>query len=223
MKTAIVIAAYNEAKRIGKVVSDVKHAGYRWVIVVDDGSKDATAKVAEKAGADVLRHIINRGQGASLRTGIHYALEKGADVIVTFDADGQHLAREIRKVAKPVVEGRRDVTLGSRFLGSSQAVNISAGKEFVLKLGAFVTYVFTGLKLTDSHNGFRAMNRKAARRISITFDRMEHASEIVEEIAKHHLTYTEVPVTIIYHEEGQHPLNSIKMGVKLVVRKVLGW
>ncbi len=221
MKVAVVIAAYNEAEHIARVVKDVRANGYPWVVVVDDGSADESYELAKKAGADVLRHVINRGQGAALRTGIHYAIDKGADVIVTYDADGQFLATEIKKVARPVVEGRRDVALGSRFLG--RAESISSGKRIVLKLGAYVTYIFSGIKLTDSHNGFRAFNRRAAKRIQITFDEMEHASEIIEEIAKHRLSYTEVPVTVIYHEPGQHPLKSIKMGFKLVLHKVFGW
>jgi polyprenyl-phospho-N-acetylgalactosaminyl synthase len=220
-KTAIVIAAYNEAKNVAQVVKDVKAAGYKWVVVVDDGSKDATYTAAKKAGADTLKHVINRGQGAALRTGINYAVEHGADYVVTYDADGQFIAGEIDKVLKPVIEGRRDVTLGSRFLG--RAKNISTSKRFVLKLGALVTYIFSGIKLSDSHNGFRAMNRRAAKKIHITFDRMEHASEIIEEIAKHKLTYTEVPVTVIYHHPGQHPIKSIKMGLKLIAKKVFGW
>jgi polyprenyl-phospho-N-acetylgalactosaminyl synthase len=220
-KTAIVIAAYNEGKHIASVVREVKAAGHKWVIVVDDGSKDDTYATAKKAGADTLRHVINRGQGAALRTGIHYALEHGAQHIVTYDADGQFVASEIKKVLKPVLEGRRDVALGSRFLGKTK--NMSTGKRIVLKLGAIVTYIFSGIKLTDSHNGFRAFNRKAAKNIKITFDRMEHASEIIEEIAKHRFTYTEVPVTVIYHEPGQHPLRGVKMGLKLIAKKVFGW
>lgn len=220
---AIIIAAYNEARRIGPVIKDVKKHGWSNVIVVDDGSKDDTSDVARKAGATVLRHIINRGQGAALRTGIHYALDHGSHAVVTYDADGQFVASDIEKIARPVMEARRDVTLGSRFLKTSSAQNITGGKRFVLKLGAFVTYIFSGLKLSDSHNGFRAFSRKAAKKIRITFDRMEHASEITEEIAKHKLSYTEVPVTVIYHEAGQHPIRSLKMGVKLVAKKVLGW
>ena len=221
MKVAIVIAAYNEAKHVGAVVKSVRAAGYPWVIVVDDGSTDSTKHAAQAAGGDVLRHLINRGQGAALRTGIHYALENGADIVVTYDADGQFVPAEIKRIIQPIKDGTREVALGSRFLGAAK--NISRGKKLVLKLGALVTYAFSGLYLTDSHNGFRAFNRRAAEKIQLTFDRMEHASEIIEEIAKHKLSYTEVPVTVIYHRPGQHPLRSIKMGVKLVVRKVFGW
>lgn len=221
MNTAIVIAAYNEQGSVGNVVREVKKAGYPWVIVVDDGSKDKTYDEAVKAGADVLQNVINRGQGAALRAGINYALQEGADIIVTYDADGQFRANEIGRVIEPVKKGRADITLGSRFLG--ETVNISTGKKLVLKLGALVTFIFSGIMLSDSHNGFRALNRKAASKIRITFDRMEHASEIIEEISTWRLKYEEVPVTVIYHEAGQHPLKSIKMGIRLVAKKVLGW
>ena len=221
-KTAIVIAAYNEEANVHAVVKDVKQAGYPNVIVVDDGSADKTSEQAAKAGATVLRHIINRGQGAALRTGINYAVENGAQYVVTYDADGQFEAQEIADVLKPVKNAEADVALGSRFLEKAPT-NISVGKKAVLKLGAFVTWVFSGIWLTDSHNGFRALNKKAAQEITITFDRMEHASEIIEEIAHNKLRYTEVPVTVHYHEAGQHPLRSIKMGVKLVLKKVIGW
>lgn len=221
-KTAIVIAAYNEKQTIFQVVKDVKNAGYNDIIVVDDGSADDTAKRARNTGATVLRHVINRGQGAGLRTGINYAVENEADIIVTYDADGQFEASEISDVTAPITKNEADVVLGSRFLGK-KANNMSAGKKLVLKLGAVVTWVFSGIWLTDSHNGFRALSREAAQKITITFDRMEHASEIIEEIAHNKLRYKEVPVTVHYHEAGQHPIRSIKMGIKLVLKKVIGW
>lgn len=220
-KVAIVIAAYNERARLGPVVQGVIKAGYPWVIVVDDGSTDSTSAVATRAGADTLRHPINRGQGAALRTGIDYALEHGADFIVTYDADGQFVPEDIPAILLPVTSGRVDVALGSRFLG--KAIGIGPGKKFVLKLGALVTLIFSGVRLSDSHNGLRCLSRGAAQAIRIRFDRMEHASEIIDEIAKHRLRYEEVPVTVIYHEAGQHPLRSIKMGLKLVFWKVFGW
>ncbi len=221
MKTCVVVAAYNEEKRLASVVRDLKKAGYDWVVIVDDGSSDKTASIAEKAGATVLQHIINRGQGAALRTGIHYAADYGAEAIVTFDADGQHQVSDIPRLLKPIEDGKADIVFGSRFLG--KAVNITAGKRFVLKLGALVMWIFSGIRLTDSHNGLRALNKKAAKRIVITFDGMEHASDFVEETGRNHLRWKEVPVTIVYHEKGQHPLKAIRMGFKLLARKVFGW
>lgn len=213
----IVIAAYNEEKSISKVIKDLHKHNYYNIIVVDDFSQDNTIKVAENLGVIVLKHIINRGQGAALRTGIEYALGKGAKVIITFDADGQHLAKDIEKLVEVIEEGY-DVALGNRFIG--EAINITFLKKIILKGGAFLMQLFYGVKVTDSHNGFRAFSRKAANMIKITQDRMEHASEIIEEIGKYKLKYKEVPVTIIYYEKGQSIFNSINILIKMLIKLI---
>src|SRR5205823_120653 len=114
----VVIAAYNEAVTIARVIGDVSRFGYE-IVVVDDGSRDGTADIAKRSGAAVLRHRINLGQGAALQTGIDYALRKGAERIVTFDADGQHRAQDIPKLLEALDRSRVDYALGSRFLGSA--------------------------------------------------------------------------------------------------------
>ncbi|MCX8147045.1 MAG: glycosyltransferase family 2 protein, partial [Candidatus Woesearchaeota archaeon] len=166
----------------------------------------------------VLRHIINRGQGASLKTGIDYSLQKKADIIVTFDADGQHKPEEIKDLIRPIINKEADIVLGSRFLGKKS--NVPFMKKIVLKLGVVFTFLYSGIWLTDTHNGFRALSRKAAEKIEIRQDRMEHASEIIDEIRKKKLRYKEVPVTIMYsyyaRQKGQSPLNSIKIAFRLV-------
>ena len=198
MNTHIVIAAYNEEKNISSVVKGLQKAGYSNIIVVDDGSKDNTFAVAEKTGATVLQHSINRGQGASLKTGIDYAVLQGADIIVTFDADGQHRVEDLPAMIKPVAEGKVDITVGSRFLKKTKVPLL---RKLLLKGSVLVVWIFYRMKMTDAHNGFRAMSRKAAEKIDITCDRMAHASEIVEEIRKKNLNYREIPVTILYTEE----------------------
>lgn len=194
----VVIAAYNEEKKIGNVISSVLKNGYSHVVVVDDGSKDATAAVAENAGAEVLRHIINRGQGAALKTGMDFAVKSGAEIIVTFDADGQHHAEEIPSLTLPIERGDADVCLGSRFL--EKRSNVSWQRRFLLKGGALVIWMFYGIHLTDTHNGFRALKAEVVQKLQLRADRMEHASEIVEQIAKQKIKYKEVPVTITYSD-----------------------
>ncbi len=222
MKTYIVIAAFNEGKKIGSVVKELLKVGYSNVVVVDDGSSDNTYSVASKAGAVALQHIVNRGQGAALQTGIDYALEQGADLIVTFDADGQHCVSDIPAMIKPVASGEVDVTLGSRFLGKSNAPFL---KKLVLKGGIIFTRLLSGIKLTDVHNGFRVFSRKAAQKIRINQDRMEHASEILDEIARKKIKYKEIPVTIKYSEyskaKGQSVFNSIRIALKMIYSKVV--
>jgi glycosyltransferase involved in cell wall biosynthesis len=216
--TAIIIAAYNEEERLPAVIRDVKRAGWPWIVVVDDGSKDATAAVARKAGATVLVHHPNQGQGAALRTGIAHALKKGAERVVTYDADGQFLAREIAAIVLPVARGDVDVTLGSRFTG--RAINLTRRKRIMLYGAVLFTRLISGLRVTDTHNGFRCFSRRAAQAIRITQDRMEHASEIIDEVACHRLSWREVPVTVIYHHEGQHPARAITMGLRLLRWKI---
>jgi glycosyltransferase involved in cell wall biosynthesis len=198
MKIFIVIAAYNEEKRIKKVISDLKSHNYNNIVVVDDCSKDKTSSIAIKQDVHVIRHNINQGQGAALRTGINYALKQKADIIITFDGDGQHLASEIPKLIKPLKNGY-DVAIGSRFLDKRTKMPLS--RKIILKGSVIVLRIFYGLKVTDAHNGFRALSRNAAEKIKITCPRMAHASEIIEQIKKKRLKFKEVPVKIVYNKE----------------------
>ncbi|MBD3355004.1 glycosyltransferase [Candidatus Woesearchaeota archaeon] len=223
MKKFIVIPAYNEEKVIKRVISDLKEHNYENIIVVDDCSKDNTSKIALKQGAVVLNHIVNRGQGAAIKTGIDYSLKKDADIIITFDADGQHRAEDIESLIKPIKKGEADICLGSRFLDNRS--NVPLYKKVVLKCGIYVIRAMYGIKLTDVHNGLRAMNRKAAKKIEIKSNRMEHASEILEEIKKKKLRYKEIPVVIRYTDyskkKGQSSWNALKIFLKMMIKKIV--
>ena len=153
-----VIPAYNEAGCVGEVIQRVR-SRYPRVVVVDDGSGDNTGAVAATAGAVVLRHLINRGQGAALKTGIDYALLRGADIIVTFDSDGQHRLEDVEALVEPVRNGLCDVALGSRFLDSQTQVPFM--RRLTLKMGVWFTRLVSRIKVTDTHNGLRAFSRKA--------------------------------------------------------------
>jgi glycosyltransferase involved in cell wall biosynthesis len=190
----VVIAAYNEARVIARVVGEVARRGYH-VVVVDDGSGDGTADHAATAAA-VVRHPVNLGQGAALQTGIDYALHQGADVIVTFDADGQHRASDIERLVAALREAPADFALGSRFLGD--AIALSTARRLLLRAATLFTQLTTGLRLTDTHNGLRAMTRHGAEKIRLRQNRMAHASEILAQIAASGLPYVEVPVRIEY-------------------------
>jgi glycosyltransferase involved in cell wall biosynthesis len=219
---AVVIAAYNEGPAIGDVVlSALAHAGH--VVVVDDGSKDDTGRVAHESGAHVVRHPINLGQGAALQTGIDYALALGAEYMVTFDADGQHAAAEIGPMVQHLRSTNSDIVLGSRFLGN--AVNMPRSKAITLWLAVRFTRLTTGLKLTDTHNGFRVLSRSAAQRLRLRQNRMAHASELLDQIAALHLRYSEFPVTITYSAysiaKGQRVLNSVSIVKDQVIGRLV--
>lgn len=206
----IVVPAYNEEQVIGTVLNELSG---RNVVVVDDCSTDSTKLIASEFPVHLLSHPVNLGQGAALQTGITYALLNGAQKIVTFDSDGQHSVSDIDKLLKAL--DRYDVSLGSRFLETSSAENLPRSRRVLLKCAALYTRASTGLTLTDTHNGLRAFSRHAAEQIVITQNRMAHATQILQLIAYHKLSYTEVPVNIKYTEyslaKGQKMSNSLNI------------
>lgn len=215
----VVVPAYNEAQTIGSVVQSVVDAGFA-VVVVDDGSADDTAEQAAAHGARVVVHPFNLGQGAGLQTGIEFALAQRVDYIVTFDADGQHRVADLDVVLAPLVEGRADFALGSRFLGGT--VGAPASRRLLLKAATLFTRAFGGLALTDAHNGLRGMTRRGAGMIHLRQNRMAHASEITAEMARSGLPIVEVPVTIHYSEyslgKGQSMFDAFIIVMDLVGR-----
>jgi len=217
----VVIAAFNEARVIARVIADVSRHGYR-IVVVDDGSRDLTAERAGEAGATVVRHPVNLGQGAALQTGIEYALRQGAEHVVTFDADGQHRAEDIAGLLDALAKHRADFALGSRFLGAS--IDLPPSRRLLLKAATMFTRLITGLRLTDTHNGLRAMTRRGATAISLRQNRMAHASELLDQIAQTGLRYVEVPVTIEYSAyslaKGQKLSDSLTILVDLSAQRL---
>ena len=195
MRVVAVIPAYNEEMMIGSVISSVRpHVNE--VVVVDDGSSDATGGAAREAGAIVVRHVINRGQGAALQTGMDVACLRQAEIIIHIDSDGQHPAEHIPQLIDPIRKGEADVVLGSRFLQPGS--NVPRGRLWVLKAGLLFTRLMTGLRITDPQSGFRALHVSAAKQLRLQQDRMAHASELLQLLARHKLTYREVPVVIRY-------------------------
>lgn len=217
----VVVAAYNEAGRIGGVLDGLLR---RWpnIVVVDDASTDRTVEEVRMRSVWLLRHFVNLGQGAALQTGLDFALGRGAAYLVTFDADGQHRPEDIDALVTPLVSGTCDFTLGSRFLG--EAVGIPATRKALLKLAVFFTRVFSGVRLTDTHNGLRGMTRRGAGALRITLNRMEHASQMLEQIHSSRLRYAEVPVAVTYSADslakGQPSHAALKLAARLFLEKV---
>ena len=217
----VVIAAYNEARVIAEVVTGVRSAGHP-VILVDDGSADDTAALAREAGALVIVHPINLGQGAALQTAIEFALLQGAAYIVTFDADGQHRAADAAGLVAALIQGQAEFALGSRFLG--EALNLPKSRRLLLKAATVFTRLTTGLDVTDAHNGLRAMTRRGAQAIKLKQNRMAHASEILHQISRSRLPYVEAPVTIAYSEyslaKGQRVSDALGIMLDLFARRL---
>jgi len=213
----IVIPCWNEEKNIRSVIEKVKPYGR--IVVVDDCSTDNSYEIAKQQDVAVLRHMINCGQGAALQTGHDYALEHGAETVVDFDSDGQMVAEEIPNMLEPILAGSADISLGSRFLDDKSKIPFLK-KWFILKPASIFQNTLFGIKLTDAHNGFRALSRRALEKIRITQDRYAHNTEIIEQIKINDLRYKEIPVTIIYKEFGQSWLGGLKILSDLFLRKI---
>lgn len=218
----LVIPMHNEATVIAEVVAAARTRFSR-IVCVDDGSTDGCHLVARAAGADVVRHPVNLGQGAAIETGIAQALRDPAvRYVVTFDADGQH---GVDDAAAMVLRAERDdlqVVLGSRFLGSTD--RMSGSRRALLRSAVRFTRLTTGLRLTDSHNGLRVLRRDAAQEVRLRLHGMSHASEILALVARHRWTYAEHPVRITYTDysraKGQRSYNALNIVFDLALNKL---
>ena len=216
----VVIPLFNESEVIGSVVTELCQS-FEHVVCVDDGSSDDSAELATKAGARVLRHPINLGQGAALQTGFDYVLtHDDATHVITFDADGQHRVSDALEMLGLARSKRISAVFGSRFLDKRTKPGLK--KKVVLTVAVIATRIFTGLRLTDAHNGLRVLSRETISKVRMEQNGMSHASEIVHQIAEARLAWREYPVEILYTEyskrKGQSLLNSINIVIDLIVR-----
>ena len=216
-KVLIALPAYNEGKVIEKVILDIKKEGFSDILVIDDCSKDNTFDVAIKTGAIVLRHVINRGAGASTYTGLIYARDNNYDFVLFMDSDGQHNPKDIKKLFE--YGSKFDVVIGSRMKGDIS--NMPIQRRIANFIGSIMTYIFFGKFVWDSQSGFKLLNRKAIENINLTFDRYEFSSEIIGEIYKHKLTVKEVPIEVIYTNHSIGKGQSIKNGFKMIFKFIL--
>jgi len=224
----VVIPAYNEHKILGQTVADVANYGYS-IVVVDDGSPLPELDcLAGSTSSNIwyVRHVSNLGAGAAVQTGTEFALQQGAEIIVHFDADGQHIPSLIADLTSPIRRGECEIVLGSRFLDSADRALVPARKRILLKLGVFVSWLFTGVWLSDTHNGFRAFSRTAAQRIRMAENGYAHCTELLGLIRQSKLPYIELPTTIRYTNysmaKGQSIFNSVNIVLDLVLSKFFG-
>ncbi len=196
-----IIPAYNEGQVIADTIRNLLAEGPPGqVVVIDDGSQDDTGSCALAAGATVLTHIVNRGQGAALQTGFAYAQVCGAPVVVTFDADGQHDPTDVPKLIDPILSGEVDVVMGSRFLEGSESPHMPPLRRLILRGGVWFTRFMSRVPVTDTHNGLRALSSTALAAINLRLDDMAHASELIDEIYRRKLSFKEVPCRIRYSD-----------------------
>ena len=218
----VIVPVYNEALTVAATVSDLLQE-FAHVVCVDDGSRDGSAAIANAAGATVLRHVVNQGQGAALRTGFDFVLRHtGAAYVVTFDADGQHLVEDAERMVRRARDEGVDVVLASRFTGTTQ--EMPRLRELILRAAVRFTRVTSGLDVTDTHNGLRVLSRTAVERIDLRMPRMAYATELLDAIVPAGLSYVEEPVTVIYTDysraKGQRNSNAFNILFDLAVRRL---
>jgi glycosyltransferase involved in cell wall biosynthesis len=210
----IIVPAFNEAQVIGDVVTDLRGV-FDHVVCVDDGSRDDTAEAALRAGAHVVSHPVNLGQGAAIQTGVEYARHQpGAEMFATFDADGQHRVKDLLAMLDRLSRGDVDVVIGTRFAGST-ITSTPPLKRLVLRTAAALSPSSRRLRLTDAHNGLRVFNRTIAERLNLTMSGMSHAGEFIKLIDENHWRVAEEPVEILYTDyslsKGQPLLNGVNI------------
>ena len=226
MKLAIIIPAYNEEQSIGSVIKSIpkklKGVTKIKILVINDGSLDKTAQVAQTAGAIVLSHLINQGAGAATITGFQAAKLLKYDIALTLDADGQHDPSEIEKIIEPIIKKSYDVVFGARLIGRNK--NMPPHRLFGQFSMNLLTFWFYRILVLDSQSGFRAFSVKALNKINLTSSGYEIASEIIGEIKKNKLKYVEIPIKTIYTQysrrKGQYWLNAVNIILKLIVKAI---
>ena len=223
----VVVPAYNEEEMIGNTLKKLKDEGYKNIIVVDDGSRDNTYNIAKEEGAIVCRHVINRGLGGALGTGIKCALLYNPKVIITFDADGQHDPKDIEKVAKPILEDNYDVVIGSRLMDKNEVKNMPKIKRIGNWGLNLLTYLMGGHFITDSQSGLRAFSNKSAKIIieQLKSNKYEVSSEFVVLIKRNNLKFKEIPIKTIYTDysmaRGTNVITGFKILIKLITHKLV--
>jgi len=210
----IVIPAFNEAAVIGDVIADVRSV-FNHVVCVDDGSTDGTGEIARRAGAHLVRHPTNLGQGAAIQTGVEYARKQpGAQLFATFDADGQHRVKDLAAMIERLGAGDVDVVIGTRF-AQPDGNRPPLLKRIVLQTAARLSRRGRRLGLTDTNNGLRVFNKKVADRLDITMSGMSHANEFIMLIDENHWRVAEEPVEVLYTKysksKGQPLLNGVNI------------
>lgn len=218
----VIVPCYNEATVIRDTVASLLKKGYQ-VVVVDDASSDDTKIALENLPVYYIRHEVNLGQGAALQTGIEFALQAGAEWLVTFDADGQHDMNDIEVMLDLLKKEQAGVVFGSRFLAGASA-NISLSRKIVLRSARLVNYFASGILLTDANNGLRLMTRDAALKMQITENRSTHSAQIQDMVRQNRIKYAECPVNISYTDysrsKGIKNIASIRILYEMILFKI---
>ncbi len=224
-KLCLILPAYNEALIIKSVLKNIKKYLHKLngikttIVVVDDGSSDDTNSIAGSENVIILKHVINRGLGAALATGLSFAKKNYYDLALTMDSDGQHHVNDIKKMLQPILDNQADVVTGTRM---KRIIGMPIDRIIINFFSNIMTFFLFDIWTSDSQSGFRAFNQRAIRVIKLKTQGMEVSSEFFGEIKKNKLRLIEVPIKVIYtpysRQKGQNNLNSLSIGWKLLLR-----
>jgi len=212
-KVFVVIPGHNESKHVASVIKDAKNRGFQNILFVDDGSKDDSSKKAKEAGAIVLRHKINLGKGAAVKTGCDYALKEKADIVCLMDSDGQHKARDLKRLLDKLIKTKSDIAFGYRSLNKNMPLVTKFGNWFINT----TTKLIQGIKLRDTQSGMRCFTRKAYKKLRWTANDYSMESEMIANAAKNRLKYTEEKIDTVYLDsfKGTTVLDGIKIVINI--------
>ena len=216
MKITIGIPAYNEEKNIASIITKLKNITDS-IIVCDDGSSDMTSEISKNLGAIVISHKKNMGYGAAIRTIFQKSVELDSDILVTFDADGQHRIDDVNKILQPLKNNEADIVIGSRFLDNE--TKVPNYRKIGIKVITQVTNASLKKKLTDSQSGFRAYNKQALTQISPSEMGMGISTEILIKASSKGLRIAEIPITILYHDDASTH-NPVSHGTSVLVSTI---
>jgi len=217
----VVVPAFNEEKTVGPIIEEIASLNYN-VVLIDDGSHDDTYEIASASQLKyphnifIFQHIINRGLGATLKTGMNAALLLGAKYIVTFDADGQHAIEDIFKVCQPLIDGKAEVVIGAR-----PFEDMPGSKNFANTVMNFITHIFYRVNVKDSQSGLRAFKAEIVPKLSLFSRGYAVSSEFIREIRRNNLTFEEVTITTIYTPETQAKGTNALVGIKILFKMIL--
>jgi len=218
----ILVPAFNEALVVRSVLESLLKLPYQ-VIFIDDGSTDGTEAAVKGLPIHYVRHHINMGQGAALQTGFNYARRRNAEMVICFDADGQHDPNDIPLLLAPLISQEADIVFGSRFIKGA-VTNISVGRKLLIKVARMVNFLFTGMWLSDAHNGLRALNQEALAQVKLLENHSAHASEFLFQAKKWNWKWKEVPVHIHYsnysRRKGTKPVSGFRIFIDLTLHKL---